>query len=165
MGWTTSVPDEVWESDFFVVPSIRMSLAGASFWCTLDTGWDGSDLGLTSNFVEHHSSIRQARRDLTPLKATHSSAQVERLHNLNVTIPCLAPPLIKPISLTLGGVVTPTLDGDDDGGEVAIGVALMERYRITIDYGRRRVLLEPYAPVKSQTMQEKTATKAKPTGI
>ena len=165
MGWTTSASNEVWERYFFGTPSIRMSLAGASFWCTLDTGWGGSDLGLTSDFVEHHSSIRQARRDLTFLNATHSFAQVECLHNLNVTIPCLSPPLTKPISLTLGGEVTPTLDGDDDGGEGAIGIALMERYRITIDYGRRRVLLEPYAPVKSQTMQEKTATKAKPTGI
>jgi len=161
MGWTTSSSDESWESVFYGVPSICMSLAGASFWCALDTGCGGSDLDLTSNFVEHHPSIRQAKRDLIPLNATNSSAQVERLHDLAVTITCLAPPHVKPISMTLDGSVTPTQEGDDEEGEGVIGLALMKRYRITIDYGRRRVLLEPYAQAASGRKQEKTLPKAK----
>ncbi len=142
-----------------------MALAGASFWCILDTGWGRPELGLTDNFVKRHPSIRQAKRDLTPLNATHSSAPVERLHNLKVTIPCLAPPLAKPISLTLGGAVTPTLDGDDKEKRGVIGLALMRRYRITIDYQRRRVLLEPYAQDAPGKKQEKTFPKAKQRAI
>ena len=61
----------------------------------------------------------------------------------------------------MNGLVTPTLYG----GEGAIGIALMERYRVTIDYGRERVLLEPYDHPRSQTMQEKTLTRAKRMGI
>ncbi len=87
----------------------------------------------------------------------HSSAQVERLHDLNVTIPCSWPPHTAPISLKMDGLVTPTLYG----GEGVIGLALMKRYRITIDYQRRRVLLEPYAQAGPGQKQEKALPKAK----
>ena len=161
MRWTTDYPNKERESKLYGYPAVRVSLAGASFLCVLDTGWDGTEIGLTENFVSRHPSVQHAKHDLTQFGALHSSAQAERFHDLDVTLPCLWPPHTAPISLRMNGLVTPTLYG----GEGAIGLALMERYRITIDYGRRRVLLEPYAPVKSQIMQEKTATKAKPTGI
>ena len=161
MRWTTDYPNKERESKLYGYPAVRASLAGASFLCVLDTGWDGTEIGLTENFVSRHPSVQHAKHDLTQFGALHSSAQAERFHDLDVTLPCLWPPHTAPISLRMNGLVTPTLYG----GEGVIGLALMERYRITIDYGRRRVLLEPYAPVKSQIMQEKTATKAKPTGI
>lgn len=161
MRWTTDDAGEEQESNLYGWPAVRASLAGASFWCTLDIGWGGPELGLTDNFVKRHPSVRQAKHDLIPLNAMHSSAQVERLHDLNITIPCLAPPHVKPISLTLDGSVTPTLDGDYEEGEGVIGLALMKRYRITIDYGRRHVLLEPYAQDGPGQKQEKTLPKAK----
>ena len=157
MGWTTDYPDKDWESNLYGFPAIRASLAGASFWCTLDTGWAGPELGLTDEFVKHHPSVGQAKHDLFQFGAMHGSAQVERLHGLNVAIPCLWPPRTAPISLRMDGLVTPTLYG----GEGVIGLALMERYRITIDYGRRRVLLEPYAQDGPGHKQEKPLSRAK----
>lgn len=138
-----------------------MVLADSSFWCTLDTGWAGPELGLTDDFVKHHPSLKEAKHDLFQFNAMHTSAPVERLHDLNVTLPCLWPPHVTPISLRMDGLVTPTLYG----GEGVMGFALMERYRVTIDYGRRRVLLEPYAQETPGQKQEKTPPKAKRTRI
>ena len=162
MHWTADVEDKAWEQNLYGYPAIRVAISGVSFWCVVDTGWAGPEIGLTADLVKHHSSlVGHAKQDTVTFGALHSSAQVERLHDLHVTLPCLFPPHLPPVSLRADGLVTPVLYG----GEGVIGLALMKRYRITIDYGRRRVLLEPYAPVKSQTMQEKTATKVKRTGI
>ena len=161
MKWMSDFSDKERENKFSGFPAIQVSLAGALFWCALDTGWGAPEIGLTEDFVSRHPSVGHVKHDLAQFGDLHGSMQVERLHDLHVTLPCLWPPHTAPISLRMNGLVTPTLYG----GEGVIGLALMERYRITIDYGRRRVLLEPYAPVKSQIMQEKTATKAKPTGI
>ena len=157
MGWTTDYPDKDWESNLYGFPAIRVSLAGATLWCTLDTGWDGPELGLTDEFVKHHPSVGQAKRDLLQFDAMHGSAQVKRLHGLNVAIPCSWPPNTAPISLRMDGLATPTLYG----GEGVIGLALMKRYRITIDYRWRRVLLEPYAQDGPDRKQEKALPKAK----
>ena len=165
MGWTTSYSHEDWMLDFYGTPAIRVSLAGGSFWCMLDTGWGDSDFGIANNFVKHHPSLRLVRHDKTRFNARHSAEQVERLHDLKLTIPCLWPPSVKPISMTLNGLVTPTLDRDDEKGSGVIGLALMERYRITIDYGRGRVLLEPYVQSTPGQKQEKTHPTAKQTGI
>ncbi len=161
MGWTTDYSDKDWESNLYGWPAVRVALAGASFWCTLDTGWAGPELGLTDDLVKHNPSFKQAKHDLSQFNAAHSSAQVERLHDLNVRLPCLWPPHANPISLTTDGFVTPTLYG----GEGVIGLALMERYRITIDYGRGRVLLELYAQDGRGQKQEKTLPKPKQTAI
>ena len=165
MGWTTTFSDKEWEYKLYGLPDVMVAINDASFWCTLDTGWGGPELGLTKRVVNQHPSIKQVRNDLVPFNAANSSAQVERLHDLNLTIPCLWPPHVKPISLTVDGLVTPTLDSDADGGEGAIGLTLMECYRITIDYGRGRVLLEPYAQDGQGQKQEKTLPKPKRTGI
>jgi hypothetical protein len=161
MGWTTHYSDKDWESNLYGWPAVRVALVGEAFWCTLDTGWAGPELGLTDDFVKHHPSLKEAKHDLFHFNAMHTSAPVERLHDLNVTIPCSAPARVKPISLKINGLVTPAIYG----GEGAIGLALMERYRVTIDYQRGRILLEPYALVAPSKKQENSRRKAKQTGI
>ena len=162
MHWTADVSGKAWEQSLYGYPTIRAVVRGVSFWCVVDTGWDGPEIGLTADLVkEHPSLVGHAKHDTVTFGALYSSAQVERLNDLNVTLPCLLPPHARPVSLQADGLVTPTLYG----GEGVIGLALMKRYRVTIDYGRRRVLLELYDHPASQNMQEKALTKAKRTGI
>ena len=157
MRWTSDLSDKEEDSKIYGFPAIRVSLAGASFWCTLDTGWDGPELGLTEDFVKRHPAVGRAKHDLFQFGAMHSSAQVERIYGLKVTIPCLWPPPAAPIPLRTDGLVAPTLYG----GDGVIGLALMKRYRITVNYGRRHVLLEPYAQDGPGRKQEKAPLKAK----
>ena len=154
MGWQSNSLDEKWKQNVYGTPAIRVAVNGAPIWCTLDTGWDGPEMGLTKSFVDRHPSIRRARRDRMPVNAIYSTAQVDRLHDLVLTAPCLWPPHAPPLTLKVDAGVTPTLPSDSPEGEAAIGLLLMERYRITIDYQRGRVLLEPYArPVAIQKQE------------
>ena len=155
MGWTCHYSDEDWRKSCYGTPAIEATLGSAPFWCTLDTGAGGSEICLTQALVENTPFIKQKRHDVSSLNATSSSAQVERLYNLNVKFPCLVPRRIPPVALSLNGLVTPTLKSDPAGGIGVIGFPLMQRYRITIDYGRGRILLEPYQKVKNTKKQEK----------
>ncbi len=111
--------------------------------------------------MKRHPSVGGAKHDLFQFGAMHGSAQVERLHDLNVTLPCSWPPHTAPLPLRMDGLVTPTLYG----GDGVIGLALMRRYRITIDYQRGRVLLEPYAQDGLGRKQEKAGPKPKQKAI
>lgn len=155
MGWASPYPDKDWRRSFYGTPAIEATLGSAPFWCTLDTGAGGPEICLTQTLVDRNSLIKQKRHDMAPLNATSSSAQVERLHNLNVKFLCSVPRHAPPITLKLDGLVTPALKSDDPKGMAVIGFPLMQHYRITIDYQRGRVLLEPYQKVKDTRKQEK----------
>ncbi len=161
MGWQSNYSDKEWQNSFYGTPAIQVAVNGAPLWCTLDTGWGGPEMGLTRNFVDKHPAISRARRDRMPLNAANSSAEINRLHDLHLTIPCFWPPHAKPIALKVDAAVTPTLAGGPPEGSAMIGLTLMERYRITIDYGRGRILLEPYDRAVPGQKQEKVGAGAK----
>lgn len=165
MGWASHYSNEDWRKSCYGTPAIEATLGSAPFWCTLDTGAGGSEICLTQTLVDNNPFVKQRRHNMSSLNATSSSAQVERLYNLNVKFPCSAPPHSSPIALNLNGVVTPTLRSDPVEGTGVIGFPLMQRYRITIDYGRGCILLEPYQKVKNTKKQEKPPKIPKLPGI
>ena len=161
IGWTSHYAVNNWRRGLYGTPSIQAVINGFTCWCTLDTGAGGSEICLTKKLVEKHFSLNKAKRSLASLDGANSSSQVPRLEKLMVSFPCTALPYAKPIALKLDGLVTPSLDTDASDGGAVIGLPLMERYRITIDYPRGRVLLEPYAGDVPGQKQEKQRTVAK----
>ena len=155
MGWASHYSDSDWRKSCYGTPAIEASLGGAPFWCTLDTGAGQPEICLTQALVDRNPLMKQKRHDMSSLNATSSSAQVERFQDLKVRFKCLGPLHAAPLLLRLNALVTPTLNGAEVGGAGVIGLPLMKQYRITIDYGRGRVLLEPYARDVPGQKQEK----------
>jgi hypothetical protein len=155
MGWTSRYSGSDWRKSFYGTPAVEATLGNAPFWCTLDTGAGGSEICLTQTLVDNNPSVKQRWRDVSSLNATSSSAQVERFHNLTVKFPCSVLSRTPPVALNLNGLVTPTLKSDPVEGAGVIGLPLMQRYRITIDYGRGHILLEPYQNISAVQKQEK----------
>ena len=140
MGWTSHTEDSPGRQQVFGWPAIRARVCGRPFWCVIDTGWEGQELGIDEHLVSQLPTLRQVPRSKGTSLWAYSTASVPQLDHLSFQVPTL-PPHAEPITLQGRGMIVNSIGG----GQGIIGTNLMEQYRITIDYQRRRVLLEPYA--------------------
>jgi len=161
MGWSYHDDDSTAKQQIFGWPAIRASVNGKSFWCVFDSGWGVPNLGLTEDFFQRIPTLQQVPRHSVPYSATHGASTVPQLQRLRFQVPCLSPSHALPILLEDKGLLVKGVGG----GEGVVGMHLMERYCITIDYQRQRILLEPYAQAAPGQKQEKTLPKAKQTAI
>lgn len=140
MGWTSHSEDSLTRQQIIGWPVIRAYVDGRPFWCMIDTGWEGPELGLTTAFFRQLPQSRQRTQKTVHGYFAHSVGTVHQLDSLSFQMPVLSHPAL-PVVLTGKGWIVKSLSG----GDGIVGTALMRRYRITLDYPRRRVLLEPYA--------------------
>lgn len=150
MAWTYHNDDTPADQEIFGWPSIRASVSGHSFWCLLDTGWEGPDLGLSEEIVHQIPALQKLPQKPVPFSSGYSDSSALQVPELEFKVQCLSPKGAPSVILKSTG----TLVKSPSGGQGAVGTYLMERYRITIDYGRRRVLLEPYAKDTPERKQE-----------
>ncbi len=160
MGWTSYINDSPARQQVFGWPVIRARVCGKPFWCVIDTGWEGQELGITKEFFQQLSRLRQVPRREVLGNWAYSSGRVPQLDYLRFQVAALSP-RVEPVALEGRGWIVDSIGG----GRGIIGTNLMERYRITIDYQRRRVLLEPYQEVKNTQKQEKRRVMPKLPGI
>lgn len=156
MGWINQTEDSSERQQVFGWPAIPARVCGKSFWCIVDTGWSDPKLVITSDLYTHLPFLQKLPKHLTTINAAYSSASVPQLDHLSFQVPAL-PPHSQPITLQGEGTIIKPL-GVAQG---IVGTKLMERYRITIDYQRRWILLEPYQAVKNTQKQEKQRPVAK----
>lgn len=161
MGWSYHNDDTPTEQQVFGWPAVRASVNGRSFWCMLDTGWEGPDLGLSEELVHQVPSLEKLPRKSVSFSSGFSDSSALQVPQLEFKVPSLSPADAPPLLLKSVG----TLVKSSAGGEGIVGTYLMERYRITIDYQRRRVLLEPYARDVPGKKQEKRRPVAKSTAL
>ena len=151
MGWTSHTGDTSAERELFGWPSMRASVSGHSFWCLLDTGWEGPDLGLSEKIVHQIPALQKLPQKPVPFSSGYSASSALQVPVLEFKVPCLSPEGAPSVILKSTG----TLVKSPGGGQGVVGTYLMERYRITIDYRRGLVLLEPYAKDTPGQKQEK----------
>lgn len=161
MGWTHYDDDTPAEQDLFGWPAIRASVDGHPFWCLLDTGWEGPNLGLSEDIVRQVPSLQKLPQKLAPFSSGFSDSSALYVPKLEFKVPCLSPAGAPALMLKSTGQLVKS----SVSGQGVVGTYLMERYRITIDYQRRQVLLEPYARVVPGQKQEKQRQVAKLTAL
>lgn len=161
MGWTSHKDDTEAEQSVFGWPAVRASVDGKPFWCMLDTGWEGPELGLSEDFASQVPALQKLPRRAALFHSGFAASTASQIPALRFEVPCLSPVGAPPLMLKSAGMLVKSCAG----GEGVVGTYLMERYRITIDYQRRRVLLEPYTRDVPGKKQEKQAAVTKPTTL
>lgn len=157
MGWTSHSEDSEGEQQLFGWPTFRARVQGKPFWCVFDSGWEGPELGITEALLRSLPAQKQAPRTLVPQNFQHGSYTVPQLENLQFQAPVLVPTHVPAVRLSSKTIVLKSLGG----GNGTVGTYLMERYRITIDYQRGRILLEPYDQTMPGQKQENPVPGAK----
>ncbi len=157
MGWTSHAGDSEKEQQLFGWPVIRAYVEGKPFWCVIDSGWEGPELGISETLLQSLPAQKHTARTSILQNFQHGSYIVSQLNHLQFQAPVLLPDHAAPVLLSSKTVVTQSLIG----GNGSVGTYLMERYRITIDYPRGRILLEPYARTVPGQKQENPAPGAK----
>ena len=157
LGWTSHSEDSEGEQQLFGWPTFRARVEGKPFWCVFDSGWEGPELGITETLLQSFPMQRQAPRTPVPQNFQHGSYTVPQLKGLQFQAPVIAPAHAPPLCLQSKTIIVKSLGG----GDGIVGTYLMERYRITLDYQRRCILLEPYARPVATQKQEKAGVGAK----
>ena len=116
-----------------------------------DSGWEGPELGVTETLFRSLPVGKQAPRTLVPQDFQHGSYTVPQVKQLKFQVPVIETAPAPALRLQSKTILVKSLGG----GDGIVGTYLMERYRITIDYQRRHVLLEPYARTTPTQKQEK----------
>ncbi len=109
------------------MPCVAGTLRGKPARLLLDTGLSGGSIGLT----------KQAGGGATPAYL--------HLNNINCTLSGTVGGMKRPMKIEGPGEVFPGFDKSGEGASVDLGAAFLSQFRVTIDYPRRRILLEPNA--------------------
>ena len=150
MGWTSHRNDSPARQQLFGWPVIRARVCGKPFWCVIDTGWEEQELGIKKDFFQQLPLSLPNPPQVAVGHFAYGIGSVPQIEHLSFQIAALTPPNSS-IMLNGKGWIVPSLSG----GEGIVGTSLMQQFRITLDYSRRRVLLEPYAHRVSEQKQEK----------
>lgn len=156
MGWTSHSDDSPTRQQVIGWPVIRARTEGKPFWRMIDTGWEGTELGLTTEFFRQLPRNQQGAQQKSVGHFAYGISVVRQEKSLTFQIPVLQRH-VPPVVLTEKGWIVKLLSG----GAGIVGTTLMQRFRITLDYPHRRVLLEPYAHKASRQKQEKRGRSAK----
>jgi hypothetical protein len=143
------------DSDFVTLPVIRGVIEGRPARILLDTGWAGPEIGLTEAF---HKAIQptlakeypEDRSEKVSSNMIGGEAQVERLPNVQFTLGDKTTWNVLCPAIVFSRVYTNV--------DAVIGPEVLGDFRVTIDYPRRKLLLEPSPP---DTARELNAVNAR----
>jgi predicted aspartyl protease len=119
------------------VPIIPVLLNGRAAKVILDTGWGGSTIGISRALRE---AAGLSPGEIVVHSFLFSSARVEKAHGALLSWDASSEfqfktdALVLPSQFPLG----------EHGADGIIGMNILKHYRLTIDYPRRKILLEPH---------------------
>ena len=113
------------------IPYIKSLIAGNVASSILDTGWTGKAISISEGYFQKTMAKKKWKSEQTDFSSTSGSAKSTQIANVPFAFPSGA------VSLTPANILAlPMADS-------VIGSEILQHYRVTIDYQRRKILLEP----------------------
>lgn len=122
------------------VPAIRGRVNGKSALIEIDTGWNEKNVAVSNHLWDTIPVFKSSSTKIVKLKAALSTVGVQHVSKAKIQIPVHVGR--NEVFVT---IITPAVKSNSatKGADAVIGSAFLENFRVTIDYPRQEIFLEP----------------------
>ena len=139
---------EVSQLKYSGIPFIKSIVAGTITSTVLDTGWSGSGIGISEDYFRRNMKDKKWQTQKGKLFILNGSAEFDQISNV-------------PFAFTSGEIFLTSAYIVPLAYSV-VGSGILQHYRVTIDYQRRKILLEPNASLTGSDKPVATVPVAPP---